>query len=272
MMGSEAPFAMTVLDFERSNEATWTELERAVSREDRALDPERFLLLYRAACEHLAMAEARGFPAPLVARLSALTARAHQIVYRRTDLGVGRIAFTLMHAFPARVRAHRGYVVAATSIMIVPAVTLGCAVAHWRLAAPAIMFLAAALALLILRHLPRFGPPMPPADTVRRSVAEQIRAHARFAWRTRRLASLRAAIRRALDDAARKQIAGYALMDSRRQAEALAAGTGIDANMIGAALASDPSCGLGEHRAAITLLEACRRILVGSPLPQRRRA
>ena len=51
---------MTALDFETSNEAQWSELERAVSREDKTLDPERFLFLYRAACEHLAMAEAQG--------------------------------------------------------------------------------------------------------------------------------------------------------------------------------------------------------------------
>ena len=93
---------MTARDFERANEAQWSELERAVSREDKALDPERFLFLYRAACEHLALAEARGFPAPLVSRLSSVTARAHQIVYRQTDLGLGRIARTSDAQFSRR--------------------------------------------------------------------------------------------------------------------------------------------------------------------------
>ena len=121
---------MTALEFERSNEAQWSELEQAVSRADRALDPERFLSLYRAACEHLAMAEARGFPTPLLARLSAVTARAHQIVYRQTGFGLGRIARTLTHAFPAAVRAHRWYVMAAALLVISPALALGYAVAH----------------------------------------------------------------------------------------------------------------------------------------------
>jgi uncharacterized membrane protein SpoIIM required for sporulation len=121
---------MTALDFQTSYEAQWIELEQAVTRRDKTLDPERFLFLYRAACEHLALAEARGFPAPLVARLAAVTARAHQIVYRQTDLGLGRIGRTLMHTFPAMVRVHRWYVLVAALIVAVPAFALGYAVAH----------------------------------------------------------------------------------------------------------------------------------------------
>ena len=104
---------------------------------------------------------------------------------------------------------------------------------------------------------------------MRRSLAEQIRANARFAWRTQRLESLRAAIRRALDEAAQRQIVGYTLMAPRQRAEALAASTGIDAATISAALVSDAGGGVNEHRAAITLLEACRRILIRSDSHQR---
>ncbi len=57
----------------------------------------------------------------------------------------------------------------------------------WRLAAPAIVFFGFAILCIILRHLPRFGPPAPIPAAVRRSLAEQIRANAAFAWRTRRL-------------------------------------------------------------------------------------
>lgn len=145
------------------------------------------------------------------------------------------------------------------------------AVLLWRLAAPAIVFLAAALALLILRHLPRFGPALPPAAVARRSLAEQIRANARFAWRTRRLGALRAAVRRALDEAAQKRIAGYTRMDPRRRALALSAATGVDADTLAAALLEDQAGGVNEHRAAITLLEACRRILIGANSIQRQR-
>lgn len=134
----------------------------------------------------------------------------------------------------------------------------------WRLAAPAIVFLAAALALLILRHVPRFGPALPPVSVARCSLAEQIRTNARFSWRTRRLDSLRAAIRRALDEAAQKRIAGYTRMDPRRRALALSAVTGVDADTLAAALLDDRAGGLNEDRAAITLLEACRRMLIGA--------
>jgi hypothetical protein len=142
----------------------------------------------------------------------------------------------------------------------------------WRIAAPAMVFLAVAVALTILRHLPRFGPPIPAAAPIRRSLAEQIRANARFAWRTQKLKSLRAAIRRALDDAALRQIAGYAVMGPRKRAEALAASTGIDAAAINAALVADSGGSVNEHRAAITLLDACRRILIDSDSNRRHHA
>ena len=121
---------MTALDFEISNEPHWSELEKALTQGEKTLDPERFLFLYRTACEHLAMAEARGFPAPLVSRLSSITARAHQIVYRQTDLGLGRIARALTHDFPVAVRAHPWYVLVAALLVLVPAIAVGYAVAH----------------------------------------------------------------------------------------------------------------------------------------------
>jgi hypothetical protein len=139
----------------------------------------------------------------------------------------------------------------------------------WRLAAPAIVFLLLALALTIVRYLPRFGPPIPVTAPIRRSLADQIRANARFAWRTQNLGSLRTAIRRALDEVAQRQIAGYTLMGPRKRAEALAARTGIDAATLTAALMSDSAGSLNEHRAAITLLDACRRILLRSDPHQR---
>jgi hypothetical protein len=134
----------------------------------------------------------------------------------------------------------------------------------WRLAAPAILFLSAAMILLILRNVPRFGPPLPAPQAIRRSLAEQIRANARFAWRTRKLESLRAAARRSLDEVAQRQIIGYGALDMRRRADSLAASTGIDSVAINAALTLDTANKMSEHRAAILLLELCRRILVKS--------
>jgi uncharacterized membrane protein SpoIIM required for sporulation len=121
---------MTALEFETSNEAHWRELEQAVRLPELELNPERFLLLYRTCCEHLALARARGFPAPVVERLAIVTALAHQIVYRQSDFGLARIARVLLHGFPSMVRAHRGYVAVAALLTMVPAIALGVAIFH----------------------------------------------------------------------------------------------------------------------------------------------
>ena len=132
----------------------------------------------------------------------------------------------------------------------------------WRLAAPGILFLLAALLALAWRHAPRFGPPLPLPTAVRRSLAEQLRANARFAWRTHRLEGLRTSARRSLDEAAARHIAGYDGFDAAQKAERLAAFTGLDAAAIGAARAAVAPRRLNEERAAITLMEVCRRILL----------
>jgi hypothetical protein len=131
----------------------------------------------------------------------------------------------------------------------------------WRLAAPAILFLLAAVALLVWRNLPRFGPPVPAATPARRSLAEQLRANARFALRTGDLGALRAAAGRALDEAAQRRIAGYGGLDAPARARELAARTGIDGTAIAAALAGGMHRDTNEQRAAITLMEVCRRML-----------
>jgi uncharacterized membrane protein SpoIIM required for sporulation len=119
---------MTPLEFERQHDAAWTELESLCGRDVRALEPERFLRLYRLCCEHLALAQARGFPDHVALRLAELTARAHQIVYRQTDFGAKRILRVLVQGFPAEVRAHRRYVAAAALLLCVPALALGFAI------------------------------------------------------------------------------------------------------------------------------------------------
>jgi uncharacterized membrane protein SpoIIM required for sporulation len=120
---------VTPLEFETANEARWTEFEGLLAKPDAGLNPDRFLHLYRACCEHLALAQARGYPAHVVDRLSSLTARGHQIVYRRSDWGAARIARTLLHEFPAAVRAHRGHVAVAALLVGVPTVGMGIATA-----------------------------------------------------------------------------------------------------------------------------------------------
>jgi len=118
---------VTPLQFETANAALWSEFEGLLGKEDAKLNPERFLALYRSACEHLALAQARGFPTHLIERLSILTARGHQVVYRQSDFGVHRIGRVLLNRFPALVRAHWGYVLVAGLILLVPALVLGVA-------------------------------------------------------------------------------------------------------------------------------------------------
>jgi len=121
---------MTALEFQTAHEDLWAELEQAVGLPERKLDPQRFLALYRTCCEHLALAEARGFPSSIIERLSIVTARAHQIVYRQSDFGIARIARVLLNRFPAMVRAHRGYVALSALLALGPAIALGLAVYH----------------------------------------------------------------------------------------------------------------------------------------------
>jgi uncharacterized membrane protein SpoIIM required for sporulation len=121
---------MTALEFQTAHEALWAELEQAIRLPERRLDPQRFLALYRTCCEHLALAEARGFPSAIIERLSIVTARAHQIVYRQSDFGIARIARVLLSSFPSMVRVHRGYVALAALLLMGPAIGLGLAVYH----------------------------------------------------------------------------------------------------------------------------------------------
>jgi hypothetical protein len=131
----------------------------------------------------------------------------------------------------------------------------------WRLAAPAIVLILIALLALIVRHWPRFGPAEPDPVPVRRSLAEQIHASARFAWRTHRLKALRAAVRRALDERARRLIVGYAKLEPRAQARALARLTGLDPGALQAALTVDAGGARGTQLGALALLESARRAL-----------
>jgi hypothetical protein len=132
----------------------------------------------------------------------------------------------------------------------------------WRLAAPAILAFGLAAAFAIWRHWPRFGPAVPVTPAARRSLAEQLRAHARFAARTGRLGALRRAQVRALEDVARRRIPAYAAESPGERAQALAVATGQSAAALAMALAERPLGGAGAEGAAILLLERARRSLL----------
>jgi len=117
---------VTALEFQRYNEAHWTELEKAVRLPARQLDARRFLMLYRTCREHLALARTRGFDAPLIERLARVTARAHRMIYR--PVAFPGISALLLRAFPSRVRADRRYVALSALLLLIPAAALGVAV------------------------------------------------------------------------------------------------------------------------------------------------
>jgi len=114
---------MTPLRFEQLHQDEWSELEIAIGSvgtqtisKSMSLPPTRgarVALLYRRACEHLALARARAYPAYIVDRLERITEDAHQLIYHRPEVGMGRLRRVLTSEFPASVRAHRRYVAVA---------------------------------------------------------------------------------------------------------------------------------------------------------------
>src|SRR4051812_22472379 len=123
---------MTPLQFEALYREQWAELETlldsllgrtpAAAREE--VPGVRVAALYRRACEQLALARARSYPAYLIDRLERLTAEGHQAIYRQHDFGVARVTAMLAFDFPCAVRAHARYVAAAAALLLVPTIAV----------------------------------------------------------------------------------------------------------------------------------------------------
>ena len=125
---------MTPLAFEALYQAEWQELEELVDRvlkrtSKRSNEPlrgERIAALYRRACEQLALARARSYPAYLQDRLDRLTADAHQIIYQqRGELGASALWRIVSRDFPRAVRRDHRYVWLATALFTVPMLVIG---------------------------------------------------------------------------------------------------------------------------------------------------
>jgi uncharacterized membrane protein SpoIIM required for sporulation len=124
---------MTPLKFEALYHEQWQELEELLDRvlkrrKTRAaaapLQGERIAALYRRACEHLALARARSYPAYMLARLERLTADAHQVIYQQREFGTAALWRIIARDFPRAVRADAGYVWLATALLAVPTLVL----------------------------------------------------------------------------------------------------------------------------------------------------
>jgi uncharacterized membrane protein SpoIIM required for sporulation len=118
---------VTPFDFQTANQASWNELESELGHEQHRLDPDKFLALYRLCCEHLALARSRSFPLHVIERLSSITSRAHQIIYRRSDTGLAQVARALLVEFPAVVRRHWAYVAIAAALLMIPTIAIAIA-------------------------------------------------------------------------------------------------------------------------------------------------
>jgi hypothetical protein len=132
-MGDGQARVMTPLAFEALYQAEWQELEelvdRVLKRTSKAANDaprgERIAALYRRACEHLALARARSYPAYLLDRLDRVTADAHQVIYQQRELGAAALWRIVSRDFPRAVRADAAYVWIATALLAVPFAVLG---------------------------------------------------------------------------------------------------------------------------------------------------
>lgn len=128
---------MTPLQFEAAYAPGWQALEAllpTLTKRQRtpeaARDAQRAAALYRAACEHLALARSRAYPIHLVQRLDTLTQEAHNAIYRRHDWGLRRLGRLFLVDFPEAVRAHRWHMLVATLVFVLPMLVVG--VMSWR--------------------------------------------------------------------------------------------------------------------------------------------
>ena len=125
---------VTPLHFEELYQGEWAELEglldQLLRRKKAAkgappIQGERVAVLYRRACEHLALARARSYPAYLLDQLERLTADAHQVIYQRREFGLAKIRDFLSARFPQTVRANAVYVWLSAALFYVPGLVIG---------------------------------------------------------------------------------------------------------------------------------------------------
>jgi uncharacterized membrane protein SpoIIM required for sporulation len=125
---------VTPLHFEELYQGEWHELEglldqllrrKKVAKTAAPVQGERVAVLYRRACEHLALARARSYPAYLLDQLERLTADAHQVIYQRREFGLVKLKRFLSVDFPRSVRADAGYVWVSAALLYVPTIVIG---------------------------------------------------------------------------------------------------------------------------------------------------
>jgi hypothetical protein len=120
----------------------------------------------------------------------------------------------------------------------------------------------AALGLWLWRNGVRSGRLAPEDPPVRRSLAEQIRGTGRFALYHDGGEPLHAATVRALDEAARRRVTAWAVLDPRARVRALAAMAGVAPDALDFALHDSRARSPHDLRDTLALLETVRRALI----------
>ncbi len=123
---------LTPLQFEARYAPQWQALERqldALESKGTVAHAAEVARGYRAACEHLALAQERAYPLHLADRLDTLTARAHRLIYHRPPRGWHTLLLFVRVGFPQRLRSHWRYLLLATLVFVLPLLAVG--VATW---------------------------------------------------------------------------------------------------------------------------------------------
>jgi hypothetical protein len=132
----------------------------------------------------------------------------------------------------------------------------------WQTGSPVVLLALAALVLWLWRNGVRSGRLAPEDAPVRRSLADQIRGTGRFALHHDGGEPLHAATLRALDEAARRRITAWAVLEPRARVRALAAMAGVAPDALDVALHDSRARSPHDLRDTLALLETVRRALI----------
>ena len=130
--------------------------------------------------------------------------------------------------------------------------------------APVVVLFFIMLAALLWRGGVRFGPLSAAAERARRSIAEQIRGTGQFTIRLGGGKALHAASVRALHEAARRRIVGYASSAHAERVAAIAQVTGMDAEALEQAINHGGARRAADLAQTIATLETARRKILGT--------
>lgn len=121
--------------FENQHQTEWqafnTQLEALERGKTDSLQCKAFAADYRSLCQHLALAQSRGYSSHLIERLQQLAMRGHQQFYRhRSPLG-GQLLGFILAGFPRLVRAEWRFVAAASLLFFGSLLLMGTLVYHF---------------------------------------------------------------------------------------------------------------------------------------------